>query len=102
MPTYTFYNKETDQEFTEMMSISERELFLKENPHITQIPVALTIVGGTSANKGLRTDDGWKENMQRIAEAHPTSAHAENYGDKSIKASKTREAVNKWRSNSKD
>jgi hypothetical protein len=36
MPTYTFHNEETQEEFTTIMSLSEREEFLKNNPHIKQ------------------------------------------------------------------
>ena len=39
-----------------------------------------------------------QESMQRIAEAHPDSAHGMKYGgDKSIKGVRTRQAVEKWR-----
>ena len=31
MPTYTFFNKRTRKEFTEMMSISEMEEYLEKN-----------------------------------------------------------------------
>ena len=37
MPTYTFRNKETDEEFTLSMKMDEREPYLKQNPHIEQI-----------------------------------------------------------------
>jgi hypothetical protein len=36
MPTYTFTNTETEEVFTEILSLSEREEFLKNNPHIKQ------------------------------------------------------------------
>lgn len=36
MPTYTFTNTETEEVFTEMMTISERDEFLTKNPHIKQ------------------------------------------------------------------
>ena len=36
MPTYTFINKDTNEEFTTIMSISERDEFLEKNPNITQ------------------------------------------------------------------
>ncbi len=36
MPTYTFRNEETNEEFTTIMSLSEREEFLKNNPTIKQ------------------------------------------------------------------
>lgn len=37
MPTYTFRNKNTNEEWTTIMSLSEREQFLKENPHVEQL-----------------------------------------------------------------
>lgn len=44
MPTYTFRNKETNEEFTEMMSMSSREKYLSDNPHIEQVITGLAIV----------------------------------------------------------
>ena len=49
------------------MSISERETYLEQNPHIKQLINKINIVSGTG---GIKTDSGWKENMSRIAEAH--------------------------------
>ena len=43
MPTYTFRNRETGEEWTDMMSIADREKFLEDNPHIEQKIVAVTI-----------------------------------------------------------
>ena len=39
MPTYTFYDEKTGKEWDDMMPNSERETYLKENPHITQVPL---------------------------------------------------------------
>jgi hypothetical protein len=36
MPMYTFTNTETEEVFTEMMTISARDEFLTNNPHIKQ------------------------------------------------------------------
>ena len=86
MPVYTFFNKKTKKEYDDMMSISEMEEYLQKNPHITQVIKGLNIVRGVS---GLtqKTDSGWKENLSRIAEAHPQSALADRYGKKTIKQS---------------
>lgn len=98
MPTYNFRNKKTGVEWDEMMSYAERTLFLEEHPHITQLPPSrVNIVRGTSVNRSLRVDNGMQENLQRIAEAHPNSEIANQHGDKSAKAVKTRQAVEKWR-----
>lgn len=37
MPTYLFLNKETKEEYELSMSISERETYLKDNPHVEQL-----------------------------------------------------------------
>lgn len=36
MPYYTFINKETEEEFDDMMSMSEKDKFLEDNPNIKQ------------------------------------------------------------------
>ena len=94
MPTYTFYNKRTKKEYTDLMSISEMEEYLSKNKHISQVLQPINIVAGVS---GLthKNDQGWKENMSRIAEAHPTSPLADRYGKKSIKQIKTQQALKK-------
>ena len=94
MPTYTFFNKRTKKQYTELMSISEMEDYLDKNKHISQVIVPINIVAGVS---GLthKNDQGWKENMSRIAEAHPTSPLAARYGKKSIKQIKTEQALAK-------
>ena len=97
MPTYTFLNKETGKSWDQMMSISESEKFLKDNPNIQKVPTAINMVRSVMGQKSMRNDQGWKENMSRIADAHSSSNLATQYGDKSEKAFKTREAVNKWK-----
>jgi len=94
MPIYTFYNKKTKKEYDDMMSISEMEDYLSKNKHITQVLQPINIVAGVS---GLthKNDQGWKENMSRIAEAHPTSPLAARYGKKSTKQIKTEQALAK-------
>ena len=37
MPTYSFKNKETNEQFDKQMKISELEIYLKENSNIQQI-----------------------------------------------------------------
>ena len=87
MPYYNFKNIDTGEEWEEFFTISGREEFLKSNPHITQMPSMFGIAGGTGDR--IKNDDGWKENLSRIAEAHPRSSLADRYGKKTIKQSKT-------------
>ena len=96
MPIYTFLNKKTNKEYDEMMSISEMEEYLEKNKHITQVIKGLNIISGASGITN-KTDGGWKENLSRIAEAHPKNALADRYGKKSIKQSKTDQVLAKHR-----
>ena len=100
MPTYTFENTKTGEVYDDMMSIAEKEAFLKKNKHIKQAIVPINIVGGI---QGIthKTDGGWAENMSRIAEAHPTSPLADRYGKKSIKDVKTQQVIKKHRNRKK-
>jgi hypothetical protein len=38
MPTYNFRDEENNVEFEEFMTMSEREAFLSDHPHIKQLP----------------------------------------------------------------
>ena len=46
MPLYEFYHEELKESFEMMMTIADKEKFLKKNPHIKQIIGAPNIVGG--------------------------------------------------------
>jgi len=94
MPIYTFYNKKTKKEYDDMMSISEMESYLQKNKHITQVLQPINIVAGIGSTN-IKMNQGWKDNMSRIAEAHPTSPLAERYGKKTIKQIKTQQALAK-------
>ena len=51
MPTYNFIDTETGEEFEALMKMSERDVFLKENPHIQPVIMAPAIVGGVSVKE---------------------------------------------------
>ena len=70
---------------------SGKEEFPKENDHIVQLP-SWFIVGDVG---GIKNDSGWKDNMSRIAEAHPGSPLARRYGKKSTKDINTRQVLKK-------
>ena len=93
MPNYNFVNTDTGEEFEEFFTISGREEFLKNNPNIKQTPSLFSMVGGTGDR--IKNDNGWKENMSRIAEAHPGSPLAEKYGKSSTKDINTRNVLKK-------
>ena len=43
MPIYTFENTKTGKVYDDMMSIAEKELFLKKNKHIKQLLTTINI-----------------------------------------------------------
>lgn len=104
MPTYDFRNTDTDEEFEETMGISAKEDYLKENPHIIQIftKMPASVRGSDKWNPGNNKDEGWKENMARIAEAHPNSALAEKVGGRKTKQAKVSEIARKHNAFNKD
>lgn len=93
MPIYSFRDNETGEEIEVMMKISELDEYKEQNPNLTQfLKGAPSLARGTG---GFKNDDGWKENLSRIAEAHPRSALAEKVGGRKTKEVKTQEAIKK-------
>ncbi len=89
MPTYILRNTETEELYEEFCTWDELEKFLKDNPKFKQVPTAPALVGDHVMGVGPKQSEGMKENLSRIAEAHPTSALADRYGSKSTKDIKT-------------
>ena len=77
------------------MPNSEREEYLKDNPHISQIPGGFAFVGDHNMGIGPKQDGGMTENLQRIAEAHPGTPLADRYGGETTKQQKTRAVLKK-------
>ena len=72
MPLYDYRNKETGEVFEKMMSISAKEEYLKENPHIESMLGMPPVID--PVRLGIRTtDQGFKEVLQRIHEKTPGS-----------------------------
>ena len=95
MPTYSFLNTETGENFDSFMSFAAREDYLNENKHIQTLVTAPAIVSGVSTSMQNRVPDGFKEVLSKVAEAHPTSTVGERYGKKSIKQVQTEQIVKK-------
>jgi len=91
MPTYSFIDTESGEEFDALMKISEREEYLKNNPNIQPLLTAAAIVGGVSIKD--KVPAGFKEVLSKVAENHKNSAVAEKYGKRSIKEVKTKRVV---------
>jgi|TARA_B110000967_G_scaffold150536_1_gene154414 hypothetical protein len=92
MPTYSFRNKLTGEEFDRFMGIQHAEDYLKENPNIERwlkhAPMLVPSVGDRT-----KLDGGWKDMLGRVAEQNPYSKLADDYGKKDAKSVKLREVV---------
>ena len=98
MPTYTFFDEDTNETFDMFLSMAQREKYLKGNRHIRQVPVAVAISGDHLMGVGPKVDGGFTENMQRIASAHPNSPLADRYGSgKSNAEIKARETIKRYK-----
>ena len=96
MPTYRFYNKKTKEEYTDLMSISEMEKFIKKK-HIKLLPPTTLNIVSSVGHVDSHTDNGWKEVMSKISEAHPNSHLADQYGKKSVKDTQVDRIIHKHR-----
>lgn len=70
MPSYTFLNTTSGEVFTTIMSIAEREEYLKDNPHIQQQLISAPSIGD-SIRLGLKKpDNGFRDRLREIKKAH--------------------------------
>jgi hypothetical protein len=93
MPLYDFLNTQTGEVEELMLSLSQREQFLKDNSHMQQMLGATATVSGVSITG--KVPDGFKEVLAKVSENHKQSSVANRHGKKSIKESQTQQIVNK-------
>ena len=96
MPTYRFYNSKTKKEYTDLMSISEMEEFIKKK-HIKLLPPTQLNIVSSTGSLDSKTDNGWKEVLSKVSEAHPASNLASQYGKKSVKDTQVDRVIQKHR-----
>ena len=77
-----------------MMTISEKEEYLAKNKHIKQQIHSVNIVGGI---QGIthKNDQGFKEVLSKVAEAHPRSPLAKEHRKRTIKEVQTEKVIKK-------
>ena len=94
MPTYSFRNNETGEEYDKIMSWDAKVEYLKEHPEIDSI---ITKAPGLTKGTGDRTrpPEGFKEVLSKISEANPNSALANDFGAKDHVSVKKREVIQK-------
>lgn len=66
MPIYTFRNKETGEEFTEMFSIATMENYLQENLHIEQVITGINVADSISIGVTRPPVDFQKHVLSRV------------------------------------
>lgn len=98
MPTYTFKNNDTNEEFESFMSIKEYDQYLIDNPHISRTWYSAPAISGDSVGLGFRKpDNGFNDLMHRIGKANRGSAIADKYVSRNTTEVKVAQAVEKNR-----
>ena len=95
MPTYDFLNTETNEVEEHFMSISGKEKWLEDNPHMKQ---HYTKVPGIVRSSGMNTNvdkHGFKEVLQKVGEGHPMGTVADDHVRLTGKEAKTRAVIKK-------
>jgi|TARA_R110000737_G_scaffold36707_2_gene56355 hypothetical protein len=96
MPTYDFVNKDDGEMETHFLRISELDKFKEDHPQLKSVISAPNIIGGTG-NSGIKIDDGFKEVLSKVGEAHPGTNLSDRYAKRTIKDIKTQSVVDKHR-----
>ena len=73
MPTYVFRNKETGEQFEQVMRMSELDPFRADNPHLETVIQAVAFGDPTKLSSSRKFDSGFKEVLQKIHERSPGS-----------------------------
>jgi hypothetical protein len=101
MPVYCFKDTSTDEVFEVLMSVKDLDLYKDQHPQHERyfdIASAPSLVSGVSVVG--KVDDGFKEVLSKISEAHPGSDLANQHTRKSVKQAQTERAIHKWKSSS--
>ena len=94
MPTYSFRDKDTGEEWDALMSWQTSVEYLDENPNIERfLSGAPSTIHGTGDR--TKTDNGFKEVLSKISDSNPNSALASTHGKKDTKSVKVRDIVQK-------
>jgi hypothetical protein len=70
MPTYKFLNNTTSEEYLEFMSISALDVYLQENPNVTQLVNGAPSIGD-SVRLGIRKpDSSFRDILKNVKKEH--------------------------------
>ena len=95
MPTYSFHNTKTGEEFDKFMSWKDRDQYLEDNPDLKPVITSAALIGGTGDR--TKAPAGFNEVLSKVSEANPYSALAETHGRKDAISVKKRESTKKAR-----
>ena len=96
MPTYTFIDEDTNEEFDLQLKIAEKEDFLKANKNLKQVIGAPNIVSGVDGLR--RPDEGFNEVLQKIGEQNPQTPFGREVNKSTTaKQGAVNRAVDKWK-----
>lgn len=71
MPTYTFINNKTQEEFSLFMSMSEKDTYLIDNPDVTQTLLAANpVCDPTRVGISSKPDDGFRDVLRNMKKKH--------------------------------
>ena len=73
MPTYVFRNKETGEQFEQVMKMSQLDPFRAENPHLETVIQSVAFGDPTKLSTTRKFDSGFKEVLQKIHDRSPGS-----------------------------
>ncbi len=77
MPTYTFINKDTNEEHDVTMRMSELDEYKENNPGLKQKLMINILYGGTTRDSG-KLPEGFKDKLREMKNKHP---HAKGISD---------------------
>lgn len=69
MPTYSFINKQTGEEFDISMSMSELDSYKSNNPHLEQTITSAPALADPSRLGLRKPDSGFRDVLKRIKKA---------------------------------
>ena len=95
MPTYDILNTETDEVEEYFMSISAKDKFLEDNPHMKQVHTKVAGVISGTVSAGNVDNHGFKEVLQRVGENNPGSDVDRAHNRRTSKQVKTDAVVKK-------
>ena len=73
MPSYTYINIETKEIKTDVMSLTEWESLLKDNPHLQWYPTSGIATVDAHRLGRMKPDDGFRDLLRTIKKGSPGS-----------------------------